>query len=138
VHVEPGLTVTFAVDGPMQVPAQGTARFADGLWQHTCFEVFVSRPGMPGYQEFNLSPSGEWAAYGFSGYRSGMTRLEARPHMSAEQNRYRVQIDLQGPMLLGICAVMEEEGGRLSYWALKHPPGRPDFHHADAFALALP
>ena len=35
------------------------------------------------------------------------------------------------------AAVVEEADGRLSYWALRHPPGRPDLHHADAFALRL-
>ena len=26
----------------------------------------------------------------------------------------------------------------MSYWALAHPPGKPDFHHPDCFALELP
>jgi hypothetical protein len=34
--------------------------------------------------------------------------------------------------------VIEETNGRLSYWALAHPPGKPDFHHSDCFALELP
>ena len=34
-------------------------------------------------------------------------------------------------------AVVEESDGTRSYWALKHPPGRPDFHHAAAYALDL-
>ena len=39
---------------------------------------------------------------------------------------------------LGLSAVIEETSGRLSYWALAHPSGRPDFHHADCFTLELP
>ena len=38
-----------------------------------------------------------------------------------------------GPWRLGLSAVIEEANGRLSYWALAHPAGRPDFHHADCF-----
>lgn len=38
---------------------------------------------------------------------------------------------------LGLCAVVEDGAGELSYWALRHPPGRPDFHHPDTFALTL-
>jgi len=38
----------------------------------------------------------------------------------------------------GISAVIEESDGTRSYWALKHPPGAPDFHHPDCFALELP
>jgi hypothetical protein len=42
------------------------------------------------------------------------------------------------PWHLGLSAVIEERNGRKSYWALKHPAGAPDFHHADCFALGLP
>jgi hypothetical protein len=35
---------------------------------------------------------------------------------------------------LGVAAMIEETNGRRSYWALAHPPGKPDFHHADCFA----
>jgi hypothetical protein len=38
---------------------------------------------------------------------------------------------------LGLTAVIEETNGRKSYWALKHPPGKPDFHHADCFAAQI-
>ena len=41
------------------------------------------------------------------------------------------------PWRLGLSAVIEERSGRLSYWALAHPPGAPDFHHRDCFALEL-
>ena len=47
----------------------GTAP-ADGLWQHTCAELFIRRAGSPAYQEFNFSPSGQWAAYRFSSERA--------------------------------------------------------------------
>jgi len=45
----------------------------------------------------------------------------------AESGRWRV----------ALTAVIEETNGTKSYWALKHPPGKPDFHHADGFALEL-
>ncbi|MNC96867.1 hypothetical protein D3C83_143500 [compost metagenome] len=38
---------------------------------------------------------------------------------------------------LGICAVVEDRAQVLSYWALKHPAEKPDFHHADSFVVAL-
>jgi hypothetical protein len=38
---------------------------------------------------------------------------------------------------LGLSAVIEDDNGSLSYWALKHPSGKPDFHHPDAFALEI-
>ena len=64
------------------------------------------------------------------------------------QDRFdlRVSLDL-GPLAtlprdavwrIGLAAVIEETSGRKSYWALAHPPGRPDFHHAHGFAYELP
>jgi len=38
---------------------------------------------------------------------------------------------------IGLSAVIEETDGTKSYWALRHPPGKPDFHHPDCFALTL-
>jgi hypothetical protein len=36
-----------------------------------------------------------------------------------------------------LAAVIEDENGGLSYWALRHPPGKPDFHHPNAFAMTI-
>jgi hypothetical protein len=47
------------------------------------------------------------------------------------------RIQPHAALRVALSAVIEEEGGMLSYWALKHPPGKPDFHHPDAFALEL-
>ena len=47
----------------------------DGLWRHTCFEAFIAAAVRPEYWEYNLSPSGAWAAYHFTGYRAGMEPL---------------------------------------------------------------
>ena len=39
---------------------------------------------------------------------------------------------------IALSAVIEETDGTKSYWALRHPPGPPDFHHPDCFALRIP
>ena len=73
------IRVLYRVEGRLdrlQVPQPRAPRFADGLWRHTCCEIFVARDGSPAYHEFNFSPSGEWAAYAFSGYREGALRDE--------------------------------------------------------------
>jgi hypothetical protein len=51
-----------------------------------------------------------------------------------------VSVDLadSGALRLGLSAVIAEADGRMAYWALAHPAGRPDFHHPDCFALDLP
>jgi hypothetical protein len=46
-------------------------------------------------------------------------------------------VGLSSPLHLGLSAVLEATNGDKSYWALAHPPGKPDFHHADCFALEL-
>ena len=101
-----------------------------------------------GYREFNFSPSGEWAAYTFRGYRDGgELDIDMAPiiavHRSVDRLELHAEIrpDCLPPgrsLQLGLSAVVEDADGVLSYWALRHPPGKPDFHHADAFALQLP
>ena len=43
-----------------------------------------------------------------------------------------------GPARASLAAVIEEEDGAKSYWALAHPPGKSDFHHTDCFVARLP
>jgi hypothetical protein len=120
----------------------------DELWRHTCFEAFVGA-GVA-YYEFNFAPSTHWAVYRFTGYRSGMrvaTEVSA-PEITVEERpeRYSLQALLNLDQLLlprdatlrlGLSAVIEENGGQRSYWALAHPPGKPDFHHSDCFTVEL-
>jgi hypothetical protein len=43
-----------------------------------------------------------------------------------------------GPALrIGLAAILEDLDGSLSYWALAHAPGRPDFHRRESFVLQL-
>jgi hypothetical protein len=42
-----------------------------------------------------------------------------------------------GTCAMGLAAVLEEQGGVVSYWALAHPAGKPDFHAAACFAAEL-
>ena len=121
---------------------------ADDLWQHTCFEVFVRCPPSEVYREFNFAPSTRWAAYRFDGYRRGMRAASgiSAPVIEVQTSAelFTLQASLQLDQLsmlprdarwrLGLSALIEETSGRISYWALTHPPGKPDFHHADCFA----
>ncbi len=131
----------------LRIPPPRPVRRTDGLWRHTCFELFAMGEGDPAYVEFNLSPSGEWASYAFRGYREG-GEPAAAPAPGIEVSRTGERLVLRAaiapallpagrPLRLGLSAVVEEAGGMLSYWALRHPVSRPDFHHADGFALRL-
>ena len=113
--------------------------------------MFIARAGQPAYHEFNLAPSGEWAAYAFARYRDGALladedldpRIAVRSSADGLALEASIRLDRLSPVLvrarlaLALSAVLEDDAGALSYWALKHPPGRPDFHHPDAFALEL-
>lgn len=140
--------VTGKVNDLRLPPAAAPAR-RDGLWRHTCFEAFVRASPSGVYYELNFSPSMRWAAYRFSDYRSGMSvageigepRIEARSNAEG----YELQASLALECLsseavwhLGLSAVIEDAGGQKSYWALAHPAGKADFHHADCFVLELP
>ncbi len=140
------LRVLYRVEGDLErlrIPPPRAPRFADGLWRHTCCEMFVRRDDSPAYHELNFSPSAEWAAYAFSGYREGALREEnvkpvIRMHTCAGTLELEAAIPCAaGKIAVGISAVMHEQDGTNSYWALRHPPGKPDFHHRDAFALEL-
>jgi hypothetical protein len=125
---------------PMVTPAR-----RDGLWQATCFELFAADSGTA-YREYNFSPSGAWAAYHLDGYRTGMVDLPLpvpRIEWSIGERRLAVTVEIDARVMalqgraVGLSAVIEEVDGSKSYWALRHPPGQPDFHHRDCFALRL-
>lgn len=128
-------------------PFAGKGR-ADNLWQTTCFELFLKPPGGAGYSEFNLSPSERWAAYDFTGYREGMSErpFAREPNCIMRIGRAMAIFDVElpraqmpvPPCAVGLTAVIEEEGGQLSYWALAHGSAeRPDFHDPACFIASL-
>lgn len=147
------LVLTFALEGDLtqlRIPVPQPSRRTDGLWQHTCFEAFIRHKGEPAYYEFNFSPSGEWAAYAFRCYRDGMPLpQDLDPCIAVRSTGERLELDAiirldclppgqpYTRLQLALSTVIEDKQSRLSYWALTHPPDRPDFHHLDAFALEL-
>ena len=140
------VSVHYSIEGDLsrlRIAPPRRPRFAQRLWQHSCCELFVARKGMPAYHEFNFSPSGEWAAYAFTDYRQGGPLAVQEPGIVVQRGAQKLELaasvdeGVEGNLLLGLCAVIEDERGRLSYWALRHAPGEPDFHHRDSFALEL-
>lgn len=143
-----GLQLLYVVEGDparLVLPPPQEPYRADGLWQTTCFELFLHDEG-EGYREFNFSPSGQWAAYRFRGYREGKEPLglDSPPVIGSSPKPFglllsvSIRVEIQAKARLGLSAIIEETGGRKSYWALAHPGGDPDFHHRDCFALELP
>lgn len=122
------------------------------LWEHTCFEAFIASADDTAYREFNFSPTGQWASYAFVDYRLAdetSATIDA-PQITSRLFAGRMELDAvispdsmpagNGKFLLGLSAVVEAADtvdGSHSYWALRHPASRPDFHHRDCFALEL-
>lgn len=148
------LAVRFVLDGDMAqiaLPPLRRPERADELWRHTCFEVFVALPDSDAYVELNFSPSTEWAMYGFTAYRRGMTALDVRrpPRVAVrplprglvlEAVTHLAELPMPqpgSPLRAGASAVVEEKDGHLSYWALTHPSALPDFHHRLGFVLQV-
>ena len=146
------LRASYAISGEiarLRIPASGKPRIAERLWQHTCCEIFIARKGACAYHELNFAPSGEWAAYAFAGYRDGgpLADMTLEPRIAVRQTPDRLELEASialdrlsladGVLSLGLSAVIEDDRGGLSYWALEHAPGKPDFHHRHTFALEL-
>ena len=145
-----GLTwLTFEVSpgANLRLNAQVRPARSDGLWRSTCMELFVLDNQGPGYREYNFSPSREWAAYRFSSYRSEAAKLSVKrpPAIGTIRGEagFALYAALEGQVLnagshFALSAVIEETDGTRSYWALAHPPGKPDFHHPACFTATLP
>jgi hypothetical protein len=154
-YVEPNqLRISYEATGDiaqLRIPARSSPRRSDRLWENTCFEAFLRVDGDSPYYEFNFSPSGEWAAYEFRGYRDGgpIANDDVAPAIVVRRSADRIELDavvhldrlpairLGSLLRIGLAAVLEAHDGRLSYWALEHPAAKPDFHHPDSFALEL-
>jgi hypothetical protein len=150
----PLLVISYVVDGNverLQIPAVKTPKRAGRLWESTCFEAFLGEQGSSVYYELNFSPSGEWAVYKFSSYRERLPTLHvaAEPQIAVRRQSDSLELDalfrldsflpaIKGEIFrLGLTAVIEDNEGRLSYWSLRHKPGKPDFHDPDTFVLSF-
>jgi len=166
-HPDGLLELSYVIDGDIgrlrvpaerapsgRVPTAREARVADRLWEHTCCEIFIACRGLSSYHELNFSPSGEWAVYAFERYRrraaaASPDAAALAPRITVRRTAARLELDAairlerlspahrDAALALALAAVIEDRDGTLSYWALRHPPGRPDFHHADGYALEL-
>ena len=157
------LAVRYTIEGelarlrvpPARKPAALSPLFTARLWEHTCCEIFFARAGAPNYYELNFSPSGEWAAQAFERYRESKPfqgeapERELIPELTVRRASDELAIEVRirlawlmpelaaAPLSVALAAVLEAADGSLSYWALRHPPGRPDFHHSAGYALEL-
>ena len=139
------LVLAFEIEADLarvRVPAPLENRgIVHGLWEHTCCEAFVARADGEAYLEVNIAPSEDWALWAFDGYRAGMRAAACEaPRLRVLRMPRELRVDaivdavsVQGflgdaPWVVGLSAVVEEQDGRRSYFALAHAGERPDFH----------
>jgi hypothetical protein len=147
------LIVVYELNGPMKnlaiPPLSMKPERKNRLWEDTCFELFLRPAGSEAYWEINLSPSGDWNVFRFSGYRQGMQEeqtFETLP-FTAEilSNSLRLVVEIEIEKIIpegkaisvGVNAVIKEVNGDRSYWALTHNEIKPDFHRKDGFIITL-
>jgi hypothetical protein len=146
-----GLQIVYAIHGlnlDLRIPTPHAPAPADALWKTTCCEIFLGSIGQSAYREFNFSPSGQWATYEFSDTRQRAPQAFdcPAPDIVFERGEDRLQLTATLPkqalpkaesLRIAVSTILEAEGGNLAYWALAHPPGKPDFHQHAGFVLSL-
>ena len=142
-----GCEAEFRLDGHVPaiiLPPSAAPGRRDNLWQTTCFEIFWQPLGGTAYREFNLSPSGQWAAYDFDSFREGMrdAPVEAIALACSHDEaglvlKARIAAELPGPAQVALNAIVEHADGGKQYWALAFPPGKPEFHSEANRALIV-
>ncbi|MEP1420285.1 MAG: hypothetical protein ABJK59_00760 [Erythrobacter sp.] len=137
-----GCEARFKLEGgvdQIKLPEAAPSIRTDDLWKTTCFEIFWQPIGGAYYREFNLSPSGRWAAYDFDAFREGMRDAPVDAiSLSVAQNSSdgvgelelvaSIASELPTPAQIAINAIVEHEDGALQFWALAFGPGKAEFH----------
>lgn len=147
------LHLTYSLAGKLSdldIPQPELRRYRrDNLWQTSCLEFFLAEANASNYWEFNLSPSGGWNVYRFTGYRAGMkteTAIASLPFhvtLTAEGLQLDIEVDINALLAskarvrLVIAAVIQTRAGELTYWALHHPRKQADFHDREGFVLEI-
>ena len=134
--------------GRLRLPAAAPSAHADNLWRETCFEAFIAPCAETNYFELNFSPSTQWAAYRFSSYRQGMDRAAECPAPEIAVKKSTIRFELRArigldwikppaPWKIGLSTILMDVSGEISYWALAHSAGKPDFHDRSSFVHVL-
>lgn len=117
------------------VPRPEPSERRDFLWKTTCFEIFWQPAGGSYYREFNLSPSGCWAAYDFDDFRENSRdapvdaiAIACSHNDDALVLKASISAALPTPADVALNAIIEEPDGTLQFWALAFQEGEPEFH----------
>jgi len=129
----------------LNIPKYKTPKFVYGLWNATCFELFIANKNQDSYIEFNFSPSKEWACYAFNDYRLKDKNIDViNPSIDFLYDEYSaemiVSFDISyfnyinfDDLDVSITAVIKNDEDEVSYWAINHAKENADFHARESF-----
>lgn len=116
----------------------------DGLWNDTCFEMFLRPEGENSYYEFNFSLKPAWNQYFFNSYRQPQPPKRCNDFSLKKLNwdGQNLKVELSGINLgknyqVSLTAVLKEKTGAVHYMALRHAGPEADFHHVESYILKL-
>ncbi len=120
--------------------------WAPGLWESDVAELFVCDDSTASYQEFNLSPAGEWWSEHFKADRLG-SNLDQRSFtgvevwfdavsgyhgLSVDKQSLKVNCEFKSSSRLNVCSILGDEPR--CFCSCSDLPGEvPDFHQAAHF-----
>lgn len=141
-----GFRITGAIDEIIFPEISKLKSRKTGLWNSTCFELFISKPETETYHEFNFSPSGFWNCFISKFYRSGITEAEfPEPGFSFEKLPDSINFHFSfilknlnyvtESIIFNPVLVLELKPGKLTFWANIHPPKEADFHDKSKWIL---
>lgn len=109
---------------------------ADGLWERTCFECFISY-GDGSYDEWNFSLTGQWQNYFFDSYRDpqpphlGKVDLNEVEYLLRGRQLY-LELPLKGEAhAFNPCVIIKGN----TFFAASHGKAKADFHDLNTFIL---
>ncbi len=118
------------------------------LWEHTCFEMFISKDDREDYLEFNFSPSGNWNAFHLDNIRQGIKEYPGAtvsidaPMVKENSYSQKITVDFNDTSFFGDdtavgVTTITNMKNKKEFWALLHSKSEPDFHTKESFILAL-
>lgn len=125
-----------------------------GLWNRTCFELFLRPKNLKEYIEFNFSPSHDWNCFKFNDLNDELRewiqvkKIDLKTFTDQNLFHLKAQITLKNLPLsflnhhqlqFSTTAVIEENNleNPKSYWAIKHTDNKPNFHHPESFTSLI-
>jgi hypothetical protein len=158
----PSLMVSYRLNGNLNKielidPSLGLPKRTHELWKNTCFEWFLKSDKSLKYWEFNASPTGLWNFYELDSYRTNLKEsfLISEPlfHSELKQEKngptstycFSMKCSLKAlfnesslspqSTRLAITTVIHWKTNETTYYSLKHPQEKPDFHSPDGFVI---